>query len=89
MERLEKVTTAQTTTYKTDYDGFLVDIVKVDDGWGYAWEAWLYHKDYGVKSFIFGTTYTGTEQGFVYATMEGIEEDIERYKEKYFDEEDK
>ena len=43
--------TRQTTSYKvSDYSDYIVDIVELSD----EWEAWLYHKDYGVKMFMFG-----------------------------------
>lgn len=42
-------TTISTTTYKYR-DGFFVDVVKHDD----MWETYVWHKDYGVKDFMFG-----------------------------------
>lgn len=45
MKKLE----IKTTTYDCG-DGFRIDIVETDE----EQEAWLYHKDYGVKELMFG-----------------------------------
>lgn len=54
-----KVIDTTTTTYDMG-DGFRLDIVKDwSDEHSEAWtyEAWVYHKDYGVKKLMFGCKY--------------------------------
>lgn len=41
-----------TTESYEDNDGYIVDIVSLD--MGAKFEAWIYHKDYGIKMFMFG-----------------------------------
>lgn len=41
-----------TTSYRvSDYSDYIVDIVELSD----EWEAWLYHKNFAVKMFMFGS----------------------------------
>ena len=44
-----KMTGIKTGTYEIG-EGFMVDIATLPE----TYEAWLYHKDYGVKDLVFG-----------------------------------
>lgn len=55
MMKLDSFT--QTITFALDIHsvpGFMVDIVETPT----EYEAWLYHKDYGIKELMFGTNKT-------------------------------
>ena len=78
---MEKTKTVTTTTYKTHLDGFYVDVVKTKTDKWHEIEAWIYHKDYGTKSLMFGT-YNETEKEF----LETVEGNIEIYAGIYRDE---
>ena len=43
-------TSTKTTTYKTDFPGFYVDIVTERK----IYHAWLYHETIGIKKYMFG-----------------------------------
>lgn len=77
-------------TYEAD-DGFMVDIVDKDD----AFEAWIYHKDYGIKDLmwgepkkntIFGEPFTQTLQGFKSLVEANLEAYAGDYREDHMDE---
>ena len=55
---LKRNETAMCATF--DYkDGFKIDICLEEDGF---WVAWLYHRDYGIKTGMFGQS--SAEMGF-------------------------
>jgi len=69
-----KQTTITTTTY--EHGEFLVDIVTTND----SREAWLYRKDYGVKSLMFGAYISlNTLEEF----LETVEENLDEYEKNY------
>ena len=75
---MEKTKTVITTTYKTNLDGFYVDIVKTKTDKWHEIGAWIYHKAYGVKNFMFGT-YNETEKEF----LETVEGNLKVYADIY------
>ncbi len=80
MKKLKDVTI---TTYQYD-DNFLIDIVKDDkDG---TYEAWIYHRAYGIKSMMFGvSSETNTIEMFLTLVEANAEEYLEIYAEEYCD----
>lgn len=79
-----KITTQKTWTYKYS-DGFMVDITKHDN----IFEAWLYHKDYGIKELVFGVDVSDvpTLEEFAEMVQGNLENenDIDGYIEDYMD----
>ena len=72
-----------TTTYKTKYTGFYVDIVSSSK----LFESWLYHEQYGIKTFLFGVMKKDySRQDCIEMTEAVLETSIENYKEDYMDE---
>ena len=76
-------TTITTTTLEIDspvYKDFLVDIVRYSD----KFEAYLYHKDFGIKSLAFGADTADTkEPAFLRLVRGTIEQDIADYITEY------
>lgn len=70
------------------WDGFMFDLVTrsgdtmKDD----TYEAWVYHKDYGVKMLMWGVPQDSTDYwGFKDMVASTLEENIEGYREEYMD----
>ena len=81
-----KVNNMKTETFKTDFDGFYVDIVEADS----EWDVYLWHEDYGTKSFIFGLPKEDTTHDQAIDIVIGnLEEQIELYRQEYMDEDGK
>lgn len=69
-------------TFKTLYDGFLVDIVTRDD----EYEVWLYHQNYGVKSLMFGVSNLNTSYNdFLSMVIYNVEDYVLFYCNEYAD----
>lgn len=75
------------TTRTFQHDGnYYIDIVEGPE----MYEAWLYHKDYGVKMLMFGQTKAGRRsfdplQDFIDMTLAYPQEYIETYIDRYED----
>lgn len=78
-----------TTTYEVG-DGFMVDIVELPD----TFEAWLYHKQYGVKDLMlsspkqhrrFGKVYTKPLEDFLKLVEANVEDYIGGHEEEHMD----
>jgi len=82
MKEIKKQYTVKTYTVKK---GFRVDIVTFKD----MYEAWLYHKDYGFKTYMFGfpivqheldgTPYTISYDEFLEMVENNVNDSISRY----------
>ena len=70
----------KTTTYRTAYKGFLVDIVQNEEGTA----AWLYHEDYGIKMLMFGEDGTSW-QDFTEIVEANLPIEVGVYKDLYMD----
>ena len=69
-----------TTTYKTKYTGFYVDIVST----GKLYETWLFNEQYGIKSFMYGVYKKDfTLKDVIEMAESNIEEYIHHYKEDH------
>ena len=79
---MNKDMSSYTTTYIYD-DNYRVDIVRQSmESGDVLTEAWLFHKDYGIKTFIFGMVNEPLDQ--VMESLEAcIKLDIESYKERF------
>lgn len=86
---MTEVKDINTLTYKYK-GGFMVDIIVTKD----EFEAWIYHKNYGIKmlmwgepkkNFRFGKPYTQTFNDFKELVEFNIDEYAESYAEEYFD----
>lgn len=77
--------TRQTTSYKvSDFSDYIVDIVEMSD----EWEAWLYHKDYAVKMFMFGSLkkqelFDGPKEYDLKAFIELVDANVNDYIDVY------
>lgn len=85
MKKLDSVTT---TTYDIG-NGFMVDIVDLPK----LFEAWLYHKDYGTKTMIIGSSKTYENASGFLGLVERVIEDEDRdyiasYREEVMDPDD-
>ena len=76
----------KTTSYRvSDYSDYIVDIVELSD----EWEAWLYHKDYGVKMLMFGfakkdqNNYPIPQEMFLELVDANVNDYIDDYEEEY------
>ena len=84
--KLTKAINHTMTTYKTE-NGFMVDVVKYiavdkeDYRNAMQIESWLYHKDYGIKMFMFGVENKNDD-----LMMELIEGNLESYIDEYIEE---
>ena len=75
MERTE----IKIETFKYD-ENYLIDVVTLKD----TYEAWVYHKNYGVKSLMFGCPIEQqTYQFFLEMVEANADEYIEFYAEEY------
>ena len=73
---MEKIA-VRTSTYKTRFSGFLVDIVSD----GKLYHAWLYHEEFGVKSCVVGAFKKDiTRDDFIDVVDSDLERHIELYK---------
>ena len=63
-------------------DGFRVDITYDSDT--QTADAWIYHKDYGIKSLMFGSEIT--EDHTLNDFIEVVEGNVQEYMEDYCDE---
>ena len=81
MSKLKK-TTISTITYAYA-DGFMIDIVRLPE----LWEVWLYHRDYGIKSLMFGLIENDIEfiDELMDIVMANIDTYIPGYREEYMD----
>ena len=71
---MRQILSTQTAVYDMG-EGWRVDIVTTPE----TYEAWIYHKDYGVKNLLFGTS---TDTRFnIFCDM--IERNFEEYKQDY------
>lgn len=72
-----KKANVKTTTYQ--YKDFLIDITEDEE----IREAWIYHKDYSIKSQMWGEPIDQTSfDDFIALVEENIEDYIESYKEE-------
>ena len=86
MRRVSEVTTKTTTTYNYQdniYHGFCVDISTDGD----TIEAFLYHRDYGIKSLMWGGMLTKdqTAESFKDLVFANIPDYIKLYLDEYMD----
>ena len=78
----------KTTTY-TYEELWNIDIVETTDSYAPLFEAWLYHRDYGIKAFMFGEP--KTEVRTIEEFLEIVESNlmtgdyIDDYREDYID----
>ena len=70
----------KTTTYACD-GGFFVDLI--ENRRGKLHEAYIYHKDYGVKSLMFGCPVSETKH---YQFFAMVLANLEEYKQDYIEE---
>lgn len=74
----------ESRVYEYD-DDFRVEVVTGDENY----EAWLWHKDYGIKSLMFGMPKSQQSYEEFLDTVEAtIVMDITQYANEYMDEED-
>ena len=66
-----------------DENGYVVDIVSVD--LGHEYEAWLYHRECGIKEFMFSVASktTMSKADFTDMALSEYEDYIEDYDERY------
>lgn len=66
-------------------NNFLVDVFETDEK---TIEFWLYHKDYGIKSLMFGVLYEEkyNEKYFLDLIINEIDIHIDFYKKRYMEE---
>lgn len=67
-----------TETYDAG-NGFRIEVVQE----GNLFEAWIYHKDYGIKALMFGAE--DTKENFMQLVETGLDEEMEYYEEEYMD----
>lgn len=68
-------------------DGWMMDIASYDNGNTY-WEAWIYHRNYGVKSLMFGCEKQKTCQdldAFIEMAEVNFNDHKTLYEEEYMD----
>lgn len=75
----------QTNTFKLDNE-FMLDIVCDAEREGATYEAWLWHKDYGIKELLFGLPYRDYE-AFINTAIPVAEDAKIGYARKYIWEE--
>lgn len=75
---MKEVLGVQTLTFDVG-DGFFVDIVT--DNPHKEYDAWLYHKDYGVKQLMFGGTF---EQNRYKDFLNLVEVNLDGYEHDYW-----
>lgn len=71
----------KTITYEiTDkkYDGFMIDVVEKND----AYEIYIYHRNYGIKSLMFGLLKSLQSENTL---LKNIEMHVFDYAKKYMD----
>ena len=69
------------------WDGFILDLVTKGTE---TYEAWIYHRDYGVKTLMWGVPQDSTSYDeFKDMVASSVEDNIEGYKEEYMDDEEK
>ena len=84
----EEFTATESQIIKTyTYGDFCIDVLKNTLRGVENYEAWIYHKEYGIKSHIIGlrvcdVSYTQ----FLMMIFDNIEEDIRFYTDEYMDE---
>ena len=77
---MKKITDVVTTTYQYN-DNYYIDIVK--NGKEDTYEAWIYHRAYGIKSLMFGVpSETNTIEMFLVLVEGNAEDYIEIYAEE-------
>lgn len=80
---MKKMKDVDITTYQYD-DNYLIDIVKNDKEGTY--EAWIYHRAYGVKSMMFGVlSETNTIEFFLAMVEANAEDHIKNHTEERCD----
>ena len=74
--------------YRFSYGEWIILIIK--DNEKNEFEAWLQHKDYGVMSLMFGTSFRQVKNGteFLRLVVANIDGYINCYQEDYFDDEE-
>ena len=80
---MKKLVLVSTITYEIE-DGFRIDVVLEDD----VYEVWFYHKDYGIKTMIFGMKKkdVGSVRKLVAMAIDAINERFRKvYREEYMD----
>ena len=83
MKEIERI---KTRTYEAE-NGFYVDIVHHtlrQNGAEPLYEAYLYHKQYGIKSLMFGSN-DKDYQNFLAVVMNNLPQYMEYYEDDYFD----
>ena len=75
MEKLD----LKTTAYNVG-DGFCIDIVETDD----LFEAWIYHIDYGIKEYMFGSLKSDKTDYGVFVSM--ARNEFDDYRDDYYSE---
>lgn len=75
---MTKICTKAVTLYDVG-DDWRVEVIRREDGWR---EAWLFHKDYGVKDLMFGVQSKGQE--LLDMIEANLSDYINFYKEQYF-----
>ena len=76
------IITDKTITTCQIHDGFLIDVVEVDD----TFEFWLYHESVGVKYLMFGLPKTDMDKReFINRALSQVDEYIDLYTEEYME----
>ena len=71
----------KTETFTWD-GGFMVDVVTTSD----TYEAWIYHKDYGIKELMFGMPKKQQSyEKFIEIVEWNVDDDIFAYMEQHMD----
>ena len=82
-KELKEVLGVQIQTFAAD-DGFFVDIVI--DNPKKMYDAWIYHEDYGIKEYMFGSAFEQNRYGeffeLVCANVEDYKETYRRFREE-------
>ena len=76
---LKKIEKTLLATYQ--YEDYYIEIIEFDG----EYEAWLQHKDYGVKDLMFETLKDQQElAAFLASVEEKLPQYIEKYEESYY-----
>lgn len=82
---MKKETSRYISTYYAT-GNYYVDVVKEQVGTKWGFEAWIYNKDYGIKSLMFGDySYCITLNDFIQLVRENIMDYITDYKKRFED----
>lgn len=83
MNGLKKIADHKTETFDVG-EGYLMDVITMPSNEMY--EAWIYHKDYGIKSLMFGISQNDmTYEEFIETAYCNTDDYISFYEEEYMD----